>query len=68
MILGRESSNSGLETENTAVGDAPRWLATLLYPQNVGPNFADKRGRSVGIVRSQNRATELLGLFISYYA
>ena len=31
---------------------------TPLYPQKVGTNFADRGGRSVGIVRSRTKATE----------
>jgi hypothetical protein len=47
---------SSLETENTAVEIRCSDHATSLSPK-VGTNFADKRRRSVGVVRSRAKAT-----------
>jgi hypothetical protein len=46
-LLWRKRSSSGLETENTAVGDQSRWLRDTTLSAKVGTNFADKR-RSLG--------------------
>jgi hypothetical protein len=45
---------SGLKTEITAVGDPPHWPCDTPQPAKVGG------GRSVGIVRSRTKATELV--------
>jgi hypothetical protein len=42
-LLGRKSSGSGLETENTAVGTRHSDHVAPSLPK-VGTNFADKRG------------------------
>jgi hypothetical protein len=41
-LLGRNSSDSGLETEIAAVGDPPRWPRDIPLSEKVGSNFADK--------------------------
>jgi hypothetical protein len=56
-LLGRNSSGSGLEIENTAVGDPPRWRDSL-YPQKLALTSSIGAGRSVGMVRSKTQTTE----------
>jgi hypothetical protein len=59
-LLGRKSSGSGLETENTAVG--------IRHADHVAPSIRKKLeltsptsgGRSVGIVRWRTEATEFV--------
>jgi hypothetical protein len=58
-LLGRKSSGSGLGTEITAVGISRADHATLLYPPKVATS-PTSGGRSVGIVRSRTKATELV--------
>jgi hypothetical protein len=41
---------SGPENEITAVGDPPHWLRDTPLSANVGTNFANSGGRSIGIV------------------
>jgi hypothetical protein len=40
-------------------------MDTPLYPQKLALTLATSAGRSVGIVRSRTKATELVRLFIS---
>jgi hypothetical protein len=56
-LLGRKSSGFGLENQYYGRRDPPRWPR---YSSLSVTNFADKGGRSVGIVRSRTKATELL--------
>jgi hypothetical protein len=58
-LLGRESCGSGLETEITAVRIHRADYATTLYPKNLALTSPAIGGRSVGIVRSRTKATEL---------
>jgi hypothetical protein len=58
-LLGRESSGSGLETENTAVGISRDDHATPLYPQKLQLTSSTGGCRSVGIVRSRTKEMEL---------
>jgi hypothetical protein len=46
-LLGRNSSNSGLEIREYGCRDPSRWPSGIFYPQKVGNNFSDKR-RSLG--------------------
>jgi hypothetical protein len=59
-LLGRKSSGSGLETEITSVEDPSRRPPGTLYPQKLALTSPTSGGRSVGIVHSRNKATELL--------
>jgi hypothetical protein len=53
-LLGRRSSGSGLEAENTAVGIRHSDHATPLYPKKLALSSPTSGGRSVGIVRSRS--------------
>jgi hypothetical protein len=57
-LLERKGSVSGLETENTALGDPSRWPRGSLYPQKLALTSPTSGGRSVGIVPSWTQATE----------
>jgi hypothetical protein len=57
-LLERRSSGSGLETREYGRRDLSRWPRYTLYPQKVGTNFADKGGRSFGIVLSRAHAAK----------
>jgi hypothetical protein len=54
-LLGRKSSDSGLETEITAVGDD---YVTTLYPQKLALTSHTRGGHSVGTALSRTQATE----------
>jgi hypothetical protein len=56
-LLGRKSSGSGLETENTAVGIHHADHVAPLYPQELVLISPTSGGRSVGIVLSRAKAT-----------
>jgi hypothetical protein len=43
VLLGRNSSISGLEIREYGRRDPSRWPRGTLYAQKVGTNFADKR-------------------------
>jgi hypothetical protein len=59
-LLERKSSGSGLETENTAVGFRRADHETeRLSPKDLVLISPTSGGRSVGIVRSRTKATEL---------
>jgi hypothetical protein len=59
-LFGRKSSVFGLENRDYCSRDSSRLPRVTLYPQKVGTDFAEGGGRSVGIVRSQTQATELV--------
>jgi hypothetical protein len=63
-LLRRKSSGSGLEIEITAVGIRCADHATPLYPQKLALTSPTSGGRSVSIVRSRTKATELLLLLL----
>jgi hypothetical protein len=42
-LLEIKSSSSGLDNREYGPRDPSRWPRGILYPQNVGTNFADKR-------------------------
>jgi hypothetical protein len=51
---------SGLENEITAVREPPHWLWDTLYPQTLALTSPTSDCRSIGIIRSLNKATELV--------
>jgi hypothetical protein len=57
-LFGRHSNGSGLESRAYGRRDPSRWPRDSLYPQKVGTTPTSS-GRSVGIVRSRTKATEL---------
>jgi hypothetical protein len=57
-LLGRKSSGSILETENTVVGIRYADCATLSILRKLVLTSPTSGGRSVGIVRSRTKATE----------
>jgi hypothetical protein len=60
-LLGRKSSRSGLETGDYGRWDLRRWPRdTPLYPRKLALTSPTSGGRSVGIVHSRTKATELL--------
>jgi hypothetical protein len=58
-LLGRKSRGSGIESRDTAVGIRHSDHVTHLYPQKLALTSPTSGGRSVGIVRSRTKATEL---------
>jgi hypothetical protein len=62
-LLGRKSNGSGLETENTAEGDPPRWPRETLYPQKLVLTSLTSGGHSVGIICLRTQSTEYV-LFV----
>jgi hypothetical protein len=62
-LLEKKNDGSGVEKRDYGRRYPQRWPRDTLYQQKVGTNFANKR-RSVGIVRSQTKATELLLLLV----
>jgi hypothetical protein len=57
-LLERKSSGSGLESENTAVGDPSHWPHCTLYPEKLALTLPTSGGRSVSIFRSRTQVTE----------
>jgi hypothetical protein len=56
-LLGRKSSDSGLENRNYGRRD-PSWPRGTLCPQKMALNSPTSGGRSVGIIRSRTQDTE----------
>jgi hypothetical protein len=63
-LLGRKSSGSGLESREYGRRDPSRCLRDTAYPQKLTLTSPTSGGRSVGIVRSRTKATELLLLVV----
>jgi hypothetical protein len=63
-LLGRNNSISGLEIREYGRRNPPRSPRETPLSAKVVTNFADKSGRSVSIVRSQTKPTELLIIII----
>jgi hypothetical protein len=59
-MLGKKSSGSGLENREYDHGDPLRWLRDTLYRQKLALISSTSGGRSVGIVCSWTKATELV--------
>jgi hypothetical protein len=57
-LLERNGSGSGLESREYGRKDSSRWPHVSLYPQKQALTSPTNGGRSVGIVRSRNQATE----------
>jgi hypothetical protein len=58
-LLGRKSSGCGLENRDYGRRDPPRLPRDTPLSANVDTNFADMGSRSVGIVHSRIKDTEL---------
>jgi hypothetical protein len=63
-LLERKGSGCGLENREYARVDPLRWPRDTLYPQKLELTSQTRGIRSVGIVRSQTKATEFVSLFI----
>jgi hypothetical protein len=59
-LFGRKSSCPGLEKRHYCLGVRCADYTTPLYPQKLALTLPTSGGRSVGIVRSRTKATELL--------
>jgi hypothetical protein len=59
-LLGRKSSGSSLQTQKYGCGYPLRWPPDTLYPQMLALTSPTSGCRSVGIVRSQTKATQSL--------
>jgi hypothetical protein len=59
-LHGRESSGSCLENREYGRGDPSRWPRGTIYPQELALTSPTSGGRSIGIVHSPTKATELL--------
>jgi hypothetical protein len=64
-LLGRNSSDSGLENREYGLGDPLRWPRDTPYPQKLALTSPASGGRSVGILRLRAKATEFVFLFWS---
>jgi hypothetical protein len=65
-LLERRSSGSGLENRDCGLqGISRAEYATPLYPQKLALTSPTSGGRSVSIVRSRTKATELLLVVIT---
>jgi hypothetical protein len=62
-LLGRNSSGSGLKSENTVVGIRHADHVAPLYPQTLALTSPTSGGRSVDIVRSRSQAMEISLVF-----
>jgi hypothetical protein len=58
-LFGRKCSGSGLQNREYGRKDPSRWPRDTLYPQKLALTSLTRCGRSVGIVRSWTKATEL---------
>jgi hypothetical protein len=59
-LFERKSSCSGLENRDYSRSDQSRLPPGTFCPQKLALTLPTRGGRSVGIVRSQTKATELL--------
>jgi hypothetical protein len=70
-LLETKNSGSGLENRDRGRRDPPRWPRETSPSAKVGTNYADKRlslGMTVGILRSQTKATKFVSLYHIYIA
>jgi hypothetical protein len=66
-LLGRKSSDSGLESREYGRRDPSRWPRDTLYPQKLTLTSSTSGGRSVSILRSRIKATEFSLYVYIYY-
>jgi hypothetical protein len=59
-LLGKNSSNSGLENWEYSCGDLLRWPRDTLYPQKLALISPTCGGRSVDIVHLRTKSTEFV--------
>jgi hypothetical protein len=64
VLLGRNSSESGLENPEYSRWDPLRWPRDTLYQPKLALTSPTGDGRSVGIVRLRTKATEFVCLFV----
>jgi hypothetical protein len=60
VLLGRNSSGSGLENREYGRRDSLRWPRNTLCPQKLALTSPTSGGRSVGIVRLRTKVTEFV--------
>jgi hypothetical protein len=65
-LLGRNSSDSGLETREYGCGDPLRWQRDTFYPQKLALTSPTSGGRSVGIVRLRTKPLSLFCFCFDY--
>jgi hypothetical protein len=65
-LLGSQNCGSGLKIRDYGRRDPSRWSCGALYPLKLALTTATSDGRSVAVVCSRTKATELLLLFNSY--
>jgi hypothetical protein len=65
-LLGRNSSDSGLEIWEYDRKDPSRWPRDTTYAQKLALTSQTSGGRSVGIVRSRAKAAEFSFYFFSF--
>jgi hypothetical protein len=63
-LLGRNSSDSGLENREYGHGDPLPWPRDTLYPQRLTLTSPTCGSRSVGIVRLRTKTTEFVFCFV----
>jgi hypothetical protein len=63
-LLGRKSSDSGLENREYGRRVPSRWPRGTLYPQKLALSSPTSGGRSAGIVRSRTQATEFFSVLL----
>jgi hypothetical protein len=63
-LLGRNSSDSGLENREYGRENPLRWLRYTIYPQKLTLTSPICGGRSVGIVRFRTKTTEFVRVFV----
>jgi hypothetical protein len=65
-LLGRKSSGSGLENQEYCRSDRPCWALDTLYPQKLALTSPTSGGRSVSLVCSRTKTTELLVIIVVF--
>jgi hypothetical protein len=64
-LLERKSSGSGLKNRYYGLGDLPRSLCGIPYPQKLALSLLTRGGRPVSIVHSRTKAIELFKVSLS---